>query len=318
MSEADRIVFERLAQAGLEDAGPLALELREGVTRQGLRAVAAAAVHVAAAAPERMIAIYDGLAAGWLSREAPRVEPRAFDPLPISANWWRTIWTIANPPAGAGRLRYAQQMMELAGELHPGINGRMATAALAFPGVAEASGRGIPEPHDVEWLSQFSPATLGYALSQELLRAGSPAFDPYWASVMPYLRHMPGPLNYINVQAIQSMPLWALVAGYTARGLDRIAFGGFLMGQLGHHYSALATAVTLMTATVNRPENVEVVLDCVFKGWAHGRQTQLLALAPWDELWSLRVDQARETLKIEAFDSPYARSAHEGWVPRVV
>jgi ubiquinone biosynthesis protein Coq4 len=261
-------------------------------------------VHVAAAAPERMIDIYDNAAAGWLGGAMSPPRSRAPDPLPISASWWRTFWSIATPPAGAGRQSYAQQMMELAGQLDPGINARMAAAALEFPGVAEAAAGAIPESYDVETLSQYSPASLGYALSQEILRPGSPATDPYWTGIVPYLRHMPSPLNHINVQVIQCMPLWGLVCGYTLRPLDRIAMGGFLMGHVGHHYSALASAVTLSRAAAQRPDNLEILLDCLFKGWAHGRQTPPLLQVAWEPLWSQRVDQAREALRIVPFVSP--------------
>jgi len=318
LAKAGRSAFEAMAEVGRDDAGALASGLRRGVTDLGLRALAATAVHVAAAAPERMTSFYDDAAAGWLGAEASPPRPGVLDPLPISPGWWKALWSIAAPPFGASRLGYAQQMMELAGELDPAINARMAAAALEFPGVAEAAGSGSPpQPHDVEWLSRFSPASLGYSLSQALLRPGSPASDPYWTSVIPYLRHMPAPLNYINVQVIQSLPLWGLVAGYSSRTLDRVAFGGFLMGQVGHHYSALASAVTLTTAAVKRPDNLEVVLDCLFKGWAHGRKTVPLVQVSWEPLWPLRVDQVRETLQVRAFDSPYARAA-QGWAPRVV
>jgi ubiquinone biosynthesis protein Coq4 len=309
-----------MAEAGGGDAGALALGLRRGITALGLRALAAKAVHAAAAAPERMADIYDNAAAGWLGGEVFPPRQRTLDPLPISPACWRMLWTIAAPPAGAGRQRYAQHMMELAGELDPGINPRMAAAALEFPGVREAASRPLSQPHDVEWLSQFPPASLGFALSQELLRPGTPATDPYWTSVVPYLRHMPPPLNHINVHVIQSMALWGLVAGYTSRTLDRIGFGAFLMGQVGHHYSALASAVTLTAAAVRRPDNVEVVLDSLFKGWAHGRATPPLIGVSWAPLWPLRIDQVREALQITPFDSPYAAEARAatGWTPRVV
>jgi ubiquinone biosynthesis protein Coq4 len=305
-----------MAARGPGDVGALSRDLRRNMTDRGLQALAAAAVYVAAAAPERMTAIYDEAAAGWLERGPAPPQPSDLEPLPISRGWWNAFWNVATPAEGAGR-RYVQQMMELAGELDPEINLRMASAALQFPGVAEAAAKGNSQPHDVERLSRFPPAALGYSLSEELLRAGSPVFDPYWSSVVPYLRHMPPPLNYINVEVIQSMPLWALVSGYTSRGLDRVAFGAFLMAQVGHHYSALASAVTLTSAAMKRPTDVAVMLDCLFRGWAHGRATPPLTLVSWEPLWSASVDQVREILKIRPFDSPYA-AARPGWVPRVV
>jgi ubiquinone biosynthesis protein Coq4 len=131
---------------------------------------------------------------------------------------------------------------------------------------------------------------------------------------------MPSPLNYINVQVIQSMSLWGLVAGYSPHALDRVAMGAFLMGQVGHHYSALASAVTLTTAAVTPPDDLELLLDCLFRGWAHGRETPPLIQVSWQPLWPMRVDQVRETLGVKAFASPYARVAQPstGWSPRIV
>lgn len=320
MVKAGRDAFERMAEAGGRDAGALARDVRQDATDPRLRALAAMAVHAAAAAPERMIDIYDSAAAGWLGRETPEPRSRTLDPLPISAGWWKTLWSVAAPNTGPGRQRYAERMMELAGELDPRINARMAEAAMEFPGVAEAAAAGIPPPYDFEWLSQFRPASLGHALSQDIMSPGNPASDPYWTSVLPYLRHMPTPLNCINVQVIQSMSLWGLVAGYSPHALDRVAMGAFLMGQVGHHYSALASAVTLTTVAVTRPENLQVVLDCLFRGWTHGRVTPPLMQVSWQPLWSLRVDQVREVLQIKAFDSPYASATRpaKGWEPRIV
>ena len=320
MVRAGRDAFEKMAEGGLGDAGALARDLRHQVTDLRLRDLAAMAVHVAAAAPERMAEIYDDATAGWLGREPPAPRSRTLAPLSISPVWWKTLWSIAAPPSGQGRPRYAERMMDLAGELDSRINTRMAAAAMEFPGVAEAATAEMAQPHDFEWLSQFPPASLGYALGQEIMSPGSPSSDPYWTSVIPYLRHMPSPLNSINVQVIQSMSLWGLVAGYTPRALDRVAMGGFLMGQVGHHYSALASAVTLTTAALTPPDNLHVVLDCLFKGWAHGRETPPLIQVSWRPLFSLRVDQVREALRIKAFDSPYAKAAQpsRGWSPRVV
>jgi len=319
--KAGQDAFEKMAESGGDDAATLARDLRRDPTDARLRALAAMAVHVAAAAPERMAELYDAAAAGWLGRDPPPVRAEALlDPLPISRGWWRTLWAIATPSSAPGRQRYAQRMMELAAELDSAINPRMAAAALAFPGVAEAAPRGVSEPHDFEWLARFPPPSLAYALSEEIMSPGSPASDPYWTSVVPYLRHMPAPLNYINVQVIQSMSLWSLVAGYSSRALDRMALGGFLMGQVGHHYSALASAMTLTTLAVTRPDNLEVVVDCILRGWAHGRGAPPLVLVAWQPLWALRVDQVRHTLGIEAFESPYARAEQrpKGWEPRIV
>jgi ubiquinone biosynthesis protein Coq4 len=83
------------------------------------------------------------------------------------------------------------------------------------------------------------------------------------------------------------------------------------MGQVGHHYAALASAVTLTAAAVRRPENVELILDGLFKGWAHGRECTPLISVDWGPLLGLRVDQARAALKVVPYASPYAAAQSE-------
>lgn len=307
VTAATRGAFEKMAGAGHGDAGALALGLRHGVTGVGLRALAAKAAHVAAAAPDRMADIYDNAAAGWLGGAVfpPRVRnPEAFA---ISDGWWAAFWTMTR---GTGRKQqsYAATMMQLVAELDPGISLRMAEAALEYPGVAEAAMGKPPAPLDVEALGKLPPASLGYAVSQEMRRPDG-LMDPYWSAAVPYLRHMPAPLAYINITVIQSMALWGLAAGYSSRTLDRVGLGGFLMGQVGHHYSALASAVTLTSIALKRPDNVEVILDCVFRGWQHGRETRPLIGVNWDDLWPMRIDEVRAALKIAPFASPYAAAA---------
>jgi ubiquinone biosynthesis protein Coq4 len=65
---------------------------------------------------------------------------------------------------------------------------------------------------------------------------------------------------------------------------------------------------------MERPESLELMLDSMFKGWAHGRDTPPLLGVSWDKLWRLRMDQVRSELKVTPFPSPVAaamRQLHE-------
>ncbi len=305
-----RAAFEDMANSGNGDAGALAMGLRREVTSLGLRAIAAKAVHVAAAAPERIVDIYDNAAAGWLSGPVFPPRLRTDEPLPISPAFWTAFWDLVTLPAGARHKVFAERTLSLAGEMDPRISARMAAAALEHAGIAEAAARGIPRPYDLDALAGLSPASLGYALRQEMTRPGG-LVSPFGRSLVPLLRHMQPPLDNINIQVIQSMTLWGLVGGYTAAWLDEIALGGFLMAQVSHHYSALATAVTLTVVSLDRPRNQELMLDSMFKGWAHGRETPLLLGVDWDGLWHLPVDQVRAQLGVTAFASPFAASIRQ-------
>jgi len=116
----------------------------------------------------------------------------------------------------------------------------------------------------------------------------------------------PHVLNHINIQVLRSYTLWRLVAGYGATPLDRLAFSGFLMGQVAHQQSALSTAVALTVLSLERPADLEARLDRIFRGWAHGRETPPLINVRWDGLWRLRLDQVRELLHVMPFASGLA------------
>lgn len=298
-----RQAFERMAIAGTGDAGALAIGLRKGVTSLGMRALAAKALHAAAAAPERMVDIYDNAAAGWLAGPVFPPRTRFDEALPISRGFWKAFWDLVGLPPVTRQEVFAGRTLGLAGLLDPRINVRMAAAALDRPGVAEATAGEIPDPFDLESLAACPPASLGYALHQEAIRAAGLA-EPFGPNVVALLRHMPPPLAYINIQVIQSLPLLRLVAGYGPSRLDQVAFGGFLMGQNAHHYSALSTAVTLTVAAAERPAILELILDCVFKGWVHGRNTPQLIGVTWDDHWLQSVDKVRGALGVTPFESP--------------
>ncbi|WP_293677369.1 hypothetical protein [uncultured Phenylobacterium sp.] len=292
-----------MAESGVGDAGALALGLRREMTSLGLRALAAKAVHVVAAAPERMIDIYDNAAAGWLGAAVFPPRFRTSEPLPISRDFWTSFWDVANLPPQTSSGEFAQRTLTLAGQLHPLANERMAVAALAYPGAVEAVAGGARGPLDLAALTGRSPASLAYAIHQAAVTAAHA--DTVFHDIRPLLRQMPPPLDYINLQVLQSRIPLGLVGGYSPVWLDQVAFGGFLMGQVGHHYSALTTAVILSAISVNRPPGLELVLESIFRGWVHGRATPPLIGVPWEELWDLRVDQVREALQVVPFDSPY-------------
>src|SRR6185436_8454920 len=111
-----------MAESGSGDAGALAVGLRKQVTSLGLRALAAKAAHVAAAAPERIHDIYDNAAAGWLGGAVFPPRLRTDDPLPVSPAFWTAFWELVGLSGKARRDAYAEQMMRLAGELDPKIN----------------------------------------------------------------------------------------------------------------------------------------------------------------------------------------------------
>jgi hypothetical protein len=112
----------------------------------------------------------------------------------------------------------------------------------SFPGVAGAP-PASPEPFDLDALADFAPASLGYARRQERLREPTASPSPRTRTCRTPA-HMPPPLRYINVQVDPDHAAAGPGRGYSAARHDQVAMGSFLMGQVGHHYSALSTAIT--------------------------------------------------------------------------
>lgn len=292
-----------MIESGSGDAGALARGLHREVTGLGLRALASKALNVAALTPERLPDVYDNAAAGWLGLPVFPPKLRFRDELRLSPAFWETLWELVALPADVRDQVFPTRVLELAGELDPGINARMAEVASTYPGVAEAEARGLPAPYDLDALAVYRPGSLGYAFRQELLR-GNGVAAPFSESLLPLIRHMPPPLAAINSHVIRSWRLWALVAGHGGDSRADVAMSAFLMGQVGHHYSALAVAITLVIQSLERPADLGLTLDCIFRGWMHGRETRPLIAVSWNPLLDLGLDEVREALGVVAFQPP--------------
>jgi ubiquinone biosynthesis protein Coq4 len=77
------------------------------------------------------------------------------------------------------------------------------------------------------------------------------------------------------------------------------------MGQFGHPYSALLTALVLATAAFQREAHVSFILDTVFLGWTHGRESPPLLAVDWEAVLDLPVAEARRRLGLTARSPEY-------------
>ena len=291
-----------MALAGGGDPGALAAGLRREVTGLGLRALAAKMLHAAVSAPDRLTDIYDSAAAGWGS--GPLFAPglRAYPPEAPSPEFWGAFWTLMETPPGQPGV-YAFRTAQLAGLLPPTLNGRIAEAAWAYPGVRAAAADGIPERFNLNDLIRCPTGSLGGLFYRQVVSDGMKleGMDRHLLG----LAGLPAPLGYLNTRILQCHHLWRLTAGYKTTGLHQIAMAGFLMGQFGHHHSSLFLGLVISTVALQRPPSPEVVLDTILGGWTHGRRTPPLLATPWESLWHLPVETVRARLGVMPFESPY-------------
>lgn len=308
MTQADRRAFEELCAASGDGTGAeaLARRLKAGGDPTALEALAALWLSAAAAAPERLAAIFDGTAKGWLGR-APDAAPLDIDqapPAPIPAGFWRAFWALLDEaPGSLGAGGVTMRTAALLGELAPEISARVGAAALAYPGVAEAVAQGYPGRFALEALAACPRDSLGGAFHALIVDNG---FD---LEVLDRealgLAESPIPHGYLNARILQCHDLWHLAAGYRTTALHEVAISGFQAGQFGHHYSAMFLGMVLTRAAFERPDGAGVLIDTITIAWTHGRESPPLLGVHWEAVWNRPLEAVRATLGLSAYASPY-------------
>ena len=200
------------------------------------------------------------------------------------------------------RLDVTTEAIQMAMLLPTALTERVAAATADFPAAAKAAAGGLPKPFRLSDLARCRSGSVGAALYQQVVlgHVDLQAIENEGAS----LKGLPPPLDYFNLRIMQCYPLWRMVAGYHRGGLDDIGLAAFQMAQFGHHYSSLFVGIVLSGAALQRHPGLELLLETIFVGWTHGRDTPCLLDAPWETLWHLPLDQVRAELGVEPFNSP--------------
>lgn len=295
-----RRAFEAMTVIGKGDPGALAIGLRRGITGLGMRALAAKTLHTAVLAPERLTDVYDNAAAGWLLRPVhpPRLPRQPEGPLKLSPAFWDSFWALVDTPVEARRKTpFTVQAATLAGLLPAELNARVAEAALDFPGVGAAAAGGIPGRFEKADLARCPVDSLGGEFYRRVMRR--PGDLEIIDRTVLRLDELPYPLEYVNTRILQCHTLWRIVSGYGDTMFDDLGLAAFQMGQFGHHYSALVIGLTLSVAALQRPPGVEFLLDVIFEGWSHGRDSTPLLGVEWEALWDQPVATVRERLNLK-------------------
>ena len=261
---------------------------------------------MAAAAPEHLVEVYDGLAEGWLGRApaSPAIGAEA-EPGAVPGPLWDAFWELVfDPQAGRDPADITVRTAALTGLLHPEFHRRVAAMALRYPGVAEAAAAGIPPRFTLDALAACPAGSLGGQLHALVVDDG---FD---LEVLDRdalaLAGLPAPLDYLNVRILQCHDIWHLVAGYETTGLHEVAISGFQMGQFGHQYSSMFLALVLTKVAFTEPfEGAGFLLDTILSSYNHGRETPPLLGVEWEAIWDRPVSDIRSARGVVPYDSPY-------------
>ena len=309
-----QLKFQTLAQAGIPATRMETLARRcrsAAATPMDRLELAAALAHVAFAAPERVVEVYDAAATGWRDTpvEGPPVTPPAHVPAPISPAFWSALWVQLDPDrplptAGEITLNTAG----LGADLDDSLKARSAEAALAYPDVAKAAAYGEPPRFRLDDLARCPKGSLGATFHDLIVDNG---FD---LEVLDRdtlgLDTLPAPLGYLNARILQCHDLWHLVGGYDTTALHEVGISAFQLAQFGHGYSALFLAVVAARSAVDQGA-FTILMDVVFDAWRHGRATPPLIAIPWAEVWSEPTEAVRARYGIAPFASPYPADLFE-------
>jgi ubiquinone biosynthesis protein Coq4 len=310
----ERTGFEALTAAGAENAAAKALtvRLKKKIDAAGLKSLAALWLHAAAAAPERLVGVYDAAAEGWLGSPVGGPVVRLPDPPPerIPRAFWDGLWSLLEePPGNLTAPNVTGRTAALAGVVSPNIQARVARAALAYPGVQAAATQGTPRRFTLEALARCPAGSLGATFHALIVDNG---FD---LEVLDRdalgLDKLPPPLGYLNARILQCHDLWHIVGGYETTALHEVAISAFQLGQFGHHYSSMFLGMVLTRVAFERPEGGPLLLDTILAAWAHGRRTPPLLGVDWPAVWDRPLAEVRTLLGVQSYASPWPADLFE-------
>jgi len=310
----ERTGFEALTAAGADNpaAKALAVRLKEKVDAASLKSLAALWLHAAAAAPERVIGVYDATAEGWLGAPVggPSVRLPELSPEPISPAFWEGLWSLLEEaPAKLDAPNVTSRTAALTGMVSPNMQARVARAALAYPGVQAAAALGMPRRFTLEALARCPAGSLGAAFHSLIVDNG------FGLEVLDReslgLDKLPPPLGYLNARILQCHDLWHIVGGYETTALHEVAISAFQLGQFGHHYSSMFLGMVLTRVAFERPEGGPLMLDTILSAWAHGRRTPPLLGVDWPAVWDRPTAEVRAKLSVQPYASPWPADLFE-------
>lgn len=304
----DRARFQQLAQHGGDRASATSLARSvRGEDNAAACDLAALLVHVAMAAPEGLPELYDGATAGWTGAapSAPSLiieQPAEHEPL--TTEFWHDFWALVlDPDVGRNAGEITVRTAALAAHTSDAFRSRSAAATLRYPGVAEALAAGDPTPFTLAQLAACPKGSLGGDL-HDLIVDNNFALEVLPREQLAFAS-LPVPLGFVNSRILQCHDLWHLLAGYRPTILQEVAISGFQLGQFGHHYSSMFLAVTVTKVALSSPPALELMLDTIFSGWAHGRDTPPLLGLQWEDIWHEPIDTIRAAHGITPYASPY-------------
>lgn len=152
-----------------------------------------------------------------------------------------------------------------------------------------------PASLSLQSLATYAPNTLGAAFYHQLADNG---LD------LEIIKDRRGDVyadaraNYIGLRIYQTHDIWHVLLGYSVSGFDELALQAFQLAQTGSAGSAILLCLQIMRTAFRNINPLPPLLNLIFRGWQHGRQTTPLIAVEWEDLLSEPLTDLRERYQI--------------------
>ena len=294
----DRQTILDAVEAAKRGSGPARLQL------------SAAMAWAAFSCPDACPAVCDDIASAWLGGGPTPEVPRDLPEAPLEPGFWDAFWSVVDGhDEGYDALTITAAVASLGAAVHEEFGALAENHALHHPGAAAAQRNPIPGYTDMSPLADCPPDSLGYALHRLILDNG---YDPeVLARDDIGLGELPHVLHYLNARILQMHEVWHLVAGYETTSAGEIAISGFQLAQFGHNYSSMFLAAVMTISTFKEPRGFNILMQIIFEGWQHGRQTPYMMDIDWEREWDSSLQDIRTRYGIETYRSVFPQDVLE-------
>jgi ubiquinone biosynthesis protein COQ4 len=159
---------------------------------------------------------------------------------------------------------------------------------LSQPGViAIALSQYIAPRPDLEVLKLLPPGTFGREYADFLIRNG---FDPNFYRKISDLNDV---TSYLLLRMRQSHDIWHVVTGFDASVPGEIGLKAFELAQTRRPMAGALVAGAFIRCFFQNPNEINVLLSAIAKGYRTGLNTAPLLAQKWEEHWEMPLDQLR-------------------------
>jgi ubiquinone biosynthesis protein Coq4 len=142
---------------------------------------------------------------------------------------------------------------------------------------------------DLKQLRHLPEGTLGRVFADNMIAQG---LDP---SAIPSLP-AGDELEFVRAHLYETHDVWHAVTGFGTDVAGELGLQAFYMAQLVGRLPTAILAAGLLNTLIFQPEERQVRMDAIARGWQLGRRARPLFGVRWDKLWLSPIDEVRRAL----------------------